>query len=58
MAVTEKLKSFIAQSVRVWRILKKPTGDEFKLVSKISALGILVLGLLGFLIMLVMRIFG
>lgn len=58
MAATEKLKSFMAQCVRVWRILKKPTGDEFKMVSKISALGILVLGLLGFLIMLVMRIFG
>ena len=58
MAFAEKLKSFIAQSVRVWRILKKPTGDEFKMVSKISALGILVLGLLGFLIMLVMRIFS
>lgn len=58
MAAIEKLKSFFAQSVRVWRILKKPTAEEFKLVSKISALGILVLGLLGFLISIVMRLFG
>ena len=58
MAATEKLKSFFAQSMRVWRILKKPTAEEFKLVSKISALGILVLGLFGFIIMIIMRFFG
>ncbi len=57
MAFTEKIKSFIVQSVRVWRILKKPTAQEFKMVSKISALGIIALGLLGFLIMLLMRLF-
>lgn len=45
-----KLKSFVLQSKRVWVILRKPTGEEFKAVSKVSALGILALGAIGFII--------
>jgi len=52
-----KLSSFITQSVRVWRILRKPTMHEFKLISKVSALGILALGVIGFLISAVMKAF-
>ncbi len=48
--LTQKLKSFYAQSLRVWRILRKPGADEYKLISKVSALGILALGLVGFII--------
>jgi protein transport protein SEC61 subunit gamma and related proteins len=43
-----KLQSFIVQSKRVWHILRKPTGEEFKAVSKVSALGLLVIGAVGF----------
>ncbi|MBU0906780.1 MAG: protein translocase SEC61 complex subunit gamma [Nanoarchaeota archaeon] len=50
MAITERIKSFIVQSKRVWHVLRKPTGEEFKTVSKVSAIGILILGALGFLI--------
>jgi protein transport protein SEC61 subunit gamma and related proteins len=45
-----RLKSFFVQSKRVWLILRKPTGDEFKSIAKISALGILAIGAVGFLI--------
>lgn len=45
-----KLKSFVIQSKRVWTVLRKPTALEFKTVSKVSAIGILVLGALGFFI--------
>ena len=45
-----KLKSFIVQSKRVWIVLRKPTMDEFKGVAKISAIAILCLGAVGFLI--------
>jgi len=51
----KKLKSFITQSRRVWRILKKPSSEEFKLISKVSALGILLLGLIGFIISTIMK---
>ena len=46
----EKIKSFFLQSVRVWRVLKKPTMMEYKTVAKVSAIGILLLGLFGFII--------
>jgi len=54
----KKLKSFVTQSRRVWRILRKPTSEEFKLISKVSAIGILVLGLVGFIISTIMKSFG
>ena len=45
-----KISSFLVQSKRVWLVLKKPTGEEFKAVAKVSGIGILALGLIGFII--------
>ncbi len=45
-----RFKSFVLQCKRVWHILKKPSAEEFKTVSKVSALGLLTLGLIGFVI--------
>ncbi len=45
-----KIKSFIVQSKRVWLILKKPSGYEFKTIAKISAIGILAIGAVGFIV--------
>lgn len=47
------LSSQKTQYVRLWRIMKKPSMDEFKLIAKVSAVGVLVLGFLGFSISLV-----
>ena len=47
-----RLKSFFLQSRRVWLVTKKPTKREFKAVVKVSGLGILLIGLIGFLISL------
>jgi len=55
MELGQKLKSFTNQSIRVWKILRKPSGQEFKLVSKVSAIGILVLGLVGFIISIIIK---
>lgn len=49
-SITTKIKSFVIQSKRVWHVLKKPSSEEFKSIAKISALGILVIGLVGFII--------
>ncbi len=46
----KKLKSFFIQSKRVWHVLKKPTGAEFKSISKVAALGLLAIGAIGFII--------
>jgi len=50
MALGGRIKSFILQSKRVWHVLKKPSSMEFKTISKVSAIGILILGAIGFLI--------
>jgi len=58
MSILEKTKSFYQQCKRVWLVLKKPSKNEFEQIAKVSAIGILVIGLLGFLISLIMNIFN
>lgn len=55
MAIKEKISSFISQCVRVWHLLKKPSMEEFKIISKVSAIGLGIIGLLGFLISIIMN---
>lgn len=55
--IIQQAKSFFFKSKRVWQVLKKPTRKEFETITKVSALGILVIGILGFLISMVMKIF-
>ena len=50
-------KSFFLKCKRVWHVLKKPTKKEFETIAKVSALGILALGVLGFIISMLMKIF-
>ena len=57
MSKAEQLKAFVEKSKRVWLVLKKPTKKEFTSVAKISAIGILLLGALGFLISIVINLF-
>lgn len=45
-----KLKSFIKESIRILKITKKPSREEFKVIVKISGLGILLIGFIGFII--------
>lgn len=52
-----KLKSFGSQCLRVWHVLRKPNATEFKGIAKISALGMLAIGLLGFLVTVIMSYF-
>lgn len=53
-----RLKSFTIQCKRVWQVLRKPTGEEFKAIAKVSALGILVLGAIGFAISDILKLIG
>ncbi|MDO8564261.1 MAG: protein translocase SEC61 complex subunit gamma [Nanoarchaeota archaeon] len=56
--VFSKIKSFILQSKRVWHVLKKPSKEEFLMVAKVSAIGILALGALGFIISDIIKLFS
>ena len=53
----KQLKSFYKKCKRVWLTLKKPTKKEFETISKVSAIGIALLGFIGFLISILMKVF-
>ena len=54
----EKLKSFVSQCARVWHLLKKPDRIEFTTVAKVSAIGLAIIGAIGFLISTAMTLLG
>ncbi len=49
----DKLKSFSRECMRVLKITKKPDKDEFNAIVKVAGLGMIVIGLIGFIIQLV-----
>ena len=48
-----KLKSFMLECKRVLRVTKKPGSDEFKVIVKISGIGMIVIGLIGYFIYII-----
>jgi protein transport protein SEC61 subunit gamma and related proteins len=57
MKLTTSAKSFFIKCERVWHVLKKPTRKEFETITKVSAIGILALGIFGFIISMIMKMF-
>jgi len=45
-----KFKSFLKECKRVLQVTKKPSMEEFKAIVKITGLGMIVVGTIGFLI--------
>ena len=45
-----KIKEFVIECKRVLTVTKKPEMEEFKAIVKVTGLGILVIGLVGFLV--------
>jgi len=52
------LKSFTKQCRRVWQLLKKPDKTEFTTIAKVSAIGLVLVGIIGFIINLLMTYLG
>jgi len=57
MAAMERLKAFYEKSKRVWLVLRKPSRKEFEMVAQVSAFGILILGAIGFLVSILIKLF-
>jgi len=57
MKIIQKTQSLFTQYRRVLRLLKKPSMEEFKTISKVTAIGLLIIGALGFLITLIITFF-
>lgn len=53
----DKLKSFAVECKRVLRVTKKPNNEEFKTIVKVSAIGMGIIGVLGFLVHFIKEIF-
>lgn len=54
----KRLKGFVSHNKRVLKIATKPTKNDFTSASKITGIGIVVIGALGFLIFLTFNILG
>ncbi len=52
-----RFKSFINECIRVLKVTKKPDAQEFKTVVKVSGFGILLIGLIGFLVQTIKTLF-
>jgi protein transport protein SEC61 subunit gamma-like protein len=47
---------FVDEAMRVLRITRKPDSTEFKTVAKVAGMGILAIGLVGFVLHLIGRL--
>ncbi len=45
-----KFKTFLKECKRVLKITKKPSKEEFQTIVKICAIGMVIIGILGFII--------
>ena len=45
-----KIRSFVSNAIRVLKLAKKPKRDDFTFVAKVTGLGILLIGALGYVI--------
>ena len=50
-------KSFAIKCRRVWHSLKKPTKEEYETIAKVSAIGVGILGLAGFAVSIIIKLF-
>jgi len=51
-----RFKSFINECVRVLRVTRKPNSLEFKTIVKVSGLGMIIIGLIGFIITMIKQL--
>ena len=58
MNFKESANDFIKQSKRVLRVAKKPDREEFFDFFKVTAIGIAIIGVIGFIIVLIAQLIG
>ena len=52
-----KFKSFVNECIRVLRVTKKPSREEFKTIVKVSGLGMTLIGFIGFVVTMIKQVF-
>ena len=58
MSLKESLDKFVKDSKRVLKVSRKPDKAEFFDFAKITALGILVIGVIGFVMVIIGQLIG
>jgi len=58
MSFNESINRFFKECKRVIRVSKKPDREEYFNFSKVTALGIVVIGVIGFAIVLISQLVG
>jgi len=58
MSFQESINRFFRECKRVLKVSKKPTGEEYVNFSKVTAIGIAIIGVIGFVIVLLAQIAG
>ena len=53
---SQKIKKFYGECVRVLTVTKKPDSAEYKTVVKVSGLGIVIIGLIGFIVTMIRQL--
>lgn len=52
------MREFFHECKRVWRVARKPDKSEYLTIAKVTGLGILLVGFVGFIIMIVAHLLG
>ena len=55
--ISVRLKTFIIEARRVLAVTRKPSKEEFMTVVKVTAVGMIIIGLIGFLLQLGKNLF-
>ncbi|PAV07686.1 protein translocase SEC61 complex subunit gamma [Methanosphaera cuniculi] len=52
----ESIYGFLKQCERVLKVSRKPDNEEYKTVSKVTGIGILIIGVIGFIIAILAQV--
>ena len=58
MSFQESIKRFLKECKRVLKVSKKPSSEEYMNFSKVTAIGIAIIGVIGFVIGLIAQVIG
>ncbi|MCI6774215.1 MAG: protein translocase SEC61 complex subunit gamma [Methanobrevibacter boviskoreani] len=58
MTVQDSLQNFNKEAKRVLRVARKPDGEEYTNFAKVTGIGIILIGLIGFIIVLIGQLIG
>ena len=58
MNVQERIDKFIKDSKRVLKVARKPDKDEYLQFAKVTAIGVVIIGIIGFVIVILGQLIG